>query len=385
MPNSIISKADGVSDVLEVALLLKEVGLLRPLDGVLSVNIIPLFETIEDLRTSTGIMDRLLGLPEYQRLLESRGQVQEVMLGYSDSNKDGGFVTSGWELYKAEIGLVGVFRRHGVRLAAVPWPGRLGRAGRRSQLSGDPGAAGRSGAGADPHYRAGRNDFRRNTPTPRSGGGTWRRLPPRRWRRRCFSRTTPAPRADYLAAMEELSAHAFRAYRDLVYGTEGFESYFWESTVIAEIASLNIGSRPASRTNTRSIEDLRAIPWVFGWAQCRLMLPGWYGFGSAVEAWLARSSAGRDGFAAGDVEEWPFFRTLLSNMDMVLAKSDIAIASRYAELVRTRLFGHGLHPLRHGVAGFGRRLLTITGQKRCWKATRCWRARSATASPISTR
>ena len=128
MPNSIISKADGVSDILEVALLLKEVGLLRPLDGVLSVNIVPLFETIDDLRNSTGIMDRLLGLPEYQRLLESRGQVQEVMLGYSDSNKDGGFVTSGWELYKAEIGLVEVFRRHGVRLRL--FHGRGGSVGR---------------------------------------------------------------------------------------------------------------------------------------------------------------------------------------------------------------------------------------------------------------
>ena len=138
--------------------------------------------------------------------------------------------------------------------------------------------------------------------------------------------------------MEELSAHALRAYRNLVYETAGFERYFWESTVIGEIAKLNIGSRPASRTSSNKIEDLRAIPWVFSWAQCRLMLPGWYGFGAAVRAWLkARPSDGMTILKAM-YREWPFFEALLSNMDMVLAKSDIAIASRYAELVAdTRL------------------------------------------------
>ncbi|MDQ4059548.1 MAG: phosphoenolpyruvate carboxylase, partial [Pseudomonadota bacterium] len=142
-----------------------------------------------------------------------------------------------------------------------------------------------------------------------------------------------APRDEYLETMEELSEHAYRAYRSLVYETEGFERYFWDSTVIGEIANLNIGSRPASRTNSRRIEDLRAIPWVFGWAQCRLMLPGWYGVGTAVKTWLADRP--RDGMAMLQAmyREWPFFRTLLSNMDMVLAKSNIAIASRYAGLV----------------------------------------------------
>jgi phosphoenolpyruvate carboxylase len=142
-----------------------------------------------------------------------------------------------------------------------------------------------------------------------------------------------APRADYLAAMEELSAHAYRSYRALVYETAGFERYFWESTVIGEIGKLNIGSRPASRKPSTRIEDLRAIPWVFSWAQCRLMLPAWYGFGAAVQAWLAARP--KDGLAVlrAMYREWPFFQTLLSNMDMVLAKSDIAIASRYAELV----------------------------------------------------
>ncbi|MCP9625974.1 phosphoenolpyruvate carboxylase [Rhodopseudomonas palustris] len=142
-----------------------------------------------------------------------------------------------------------------------------------------------------------------------------------------------APQADYLQAMEQLSALAFKAYRGLVYETDGFVEYFWASTVINEIATLNIGSRPASRKKTKAIEDLRAIPWVFSWAQCRLMLPGWYGFGSAVEAWVVQHPEKGVAFLRAMYQEWPFFRTLLSNMDMVLSKSAIGIASRYAELV----------------------------------------------------
>ena len=150
------------------------------------------------------------------------------------------------------------------------------------------------------------------------------------------------PRSEYLAAMEYLSARAYRAYRNLVYETEGFERFFQESTVIGEIANLNIGSRPSSRKASGRIEDLRAIPWVFSWAQCRLMLSGWYGFGSAVKAWLDEEPNHITTLQAM-YREWPFFEMLLSNMDMVLAKSDIAIASRYAELVsdtelRNRIF-----------------------------------------------
>jgi phosphoenolpyruvate carboxylase len=143
--------------------------------------------------------------------------------------------------------------------------------------------------------------------------------------------------------MDDLSQRAFAAYRELVYDTPGFTTYFRQSTVVSEIASLNIGSRPASRKASDRIEDLRAIPWVFSWAQCRLMLPGWYGFGSAVDGYL---SANPDGLAPlrRMVGSWPFFRSLLSNMEMVLAKTDLAIASRYAELVsdselRSAIFG----------------------------------------------
>jgi phosphoenolpyruvate carboxylase len=173
-----------------------------------------------------------------------------------------------------------------------------------------------------------------------------------------------APREEYLAAMEDLSRHAYAAYRGLVYETEGFERFFWESTVIGEIANLNIGSRPASRKKSTRIEDLRAIPWVFGWAQCRLMLPGWYGFGAAVTAWLAARP--EDGMAVLQAmyREWPFFETLLSNMDMVLAKSDIAIASRYAELVSDKALREAIFPrLRAEWRQSIDALLAITGQR----------------------
>jgi phosphoenolpyruvate carboxylase len=151
------------------------------------------------------------------------------------------------------------------------------------------------------------------------------------------------PRPEHLAAMEELSMSAYRAYRALVYETSGFERYFWDSTVVGEIAKLNVGSRPASRKASTRIEDLRAIPWVFSWAQCRLMLPGWYGFGAAVKAWLASHPGNGMSVLRAMYREWRFFQALLSNMDMVLAKSDIAIASRYAALVgdaelRERIF-----------------------------------------------
>ena len=174
-----------------------------------------------------------------------------------------------------------------------------------------------------------------------------------------------APSGDYLKAMEQLSAHAFKAYRGLVYETEGFADYFWASTVITEIATLNIGSRPASRKKTREIEDLRAIPWVFSWAQCRLMLPGWYGFGSAVETWIKENPDPGMALLKELYRQWPFFRTLLANMDMVLAKSSIAIASRYAELVpdvslRESIFERIRREWQSSID----MLLQITGQER---------------------
>lgn len=338
----IISMCKGMSDMLEVAVLLKEVGLVNP-SGRSAINIVPLFETIEDLQASSGIMDRMLSMHDYRKLVDSRGSVQEVMLGYSDSNKDGGFVTSGWELYKAEIGLVEVFERHHVRLRL--FHGRGGSVGRGGGPSYDaiiaqPGGAvngqiriteqGEIISSKYSNAEVGRNNLEILAAATLEAS----LLQPRQ----------SAPRTEYLTAMDQLSALAFKAYRGLVYETEGFADYFWGSTVITEIATLNIGSRPASRKKTREIEDLRAIPWVFSWAQCRLMLPGWYGFGSAVETWISEHPEQGMPFLQELYREWPFFRMLLSNMDMVLAKSSIAIASRYAELVpdvalRESIFG----------------------------------------------
>jgi phosphoenolpyruvate carboxylase len=342
VPHCVISKADGASDVLEVAVLLKEAGLLRPREGRLDVDIVPLFETIADLRHCGPVMDALFGVQPYRRLLAGRGGLQEVMLGYSDSNKDGGYLTSTWELYKAELALIDVFRRHGVALRLFHGRGgSVGRGGGPSYaavLAQPPGALQGSiritEQGEVIAGKYGNADVgRRNLET----------LAAATLEASLLEAAAPPAPAGYLAAMEELSRHAWHAYRDLVYGTEGFERYFRESTVLGEIASLNIGSRPASRSRSSRIEDLRAIPWVFSWAQCRLMLPGWYGFGAAVKAWTASRP---DGLAVLQAmyRDWPFFRTTLSNMDMVLAKSDIAIASRYAELVgdaalRDAIFG----------------------------------------------
>jgi phosphoenolpyruvate carboxylase len=277
------------------------------------------------------------------RLLRGRGGAQEVMLGYSDSNKDGGFLTSGWELYKAEIELIEVFRRHGVALRLFHGRGgSVGRGGGPSYqaILAQPGGAvqGAIRITEQGEVIAGKYS------NPELGRRNLEILAAATFEASLLHSGQPAPRDEYLKAMEELSDNAYRAYRALVYETDGFERYFWESTVIGEIANLNIGSRPASRTNSRRIEDLRAIPWVFGWAQCRLMLPGWYGFGSAVNAWLeARPD---DGLALLQemYREWPFFQALLSNMDMVLAKSNIAIASRYAGLVEDEALREAIFP-----------------------------------------
>ena len=363
VPNYVISKTNGVSDILEVGLLLKEAGLLRPRERELDVNIVPLFETIADLRNCGSIMDELFAMPEYLCLLESRGRAQEVMLGYSDSNKDGGFLTSGWELYKAEIALIDTFRRHGITLRL--FHGRGGSVGRGGGPSYQAILAQPSGAVQGQIRITEQGEViaakysqaevgRRNLEILAAASLEATLLQP----------DQAAPREEYFAAMEELSTHAYRAYRNLVYETAGFERYFWESTVIGEIANLNIGSRPASRKSSTRIEDLRAIPWVFGWSQCRLMLPGWYGFGTAIKAWLAARP--RDGMRIlrEMYREWPFFQTLLSNMDMVLAKSNIAIASRYAELVEDTDVREAIFPrLRAEWQYTIEMLLATTGQQ----------------------
>jgi phosphoenolpyruvate carboxylase len=363
VPHYVISQTTGVSDILETAVLLKEAGLLRPREGVLDLDIVPLFETIEDLRRCGDVMDELLSLPEYARLLESRGRVQEVMLGYSDSNKDGGFLTSGWELYKAEIALVEVFRRHAVGLRL--FHGRGGSVGRGGGPSYQAILAQPVGAvqGAIRITEQGEVIASKYS-NPELGRRNLEILAAATLEATLLQPKTAVPQPEYLAAMEYLSAEAYRAYRNLVYETDGFDRFFRESTVIGEIANLNIGSRPSSRKASARIEDLRAIRWVFSWAQCRLMLPGWYGFGSAVSAWLETQPNRGMTVLQAMYREWPFFQMLLSNMDMVLAKSDIAIASRYAELVpdaelRDRVFSR----LRAEWQSVVDALLTIMGQE----------------------
>ena len=331
LPHYVISHCDSVSDLLEVGLLLREAGLLKPGTAApLDLDIIPLFESIGDLERCGEVLGKALDLPVYRSWVAGRGNEQEVMLGYSDSNKDGGYLTSNWSLYKAAQSLLAVCKPRGVRLRLFHGRGgTIGRGGGPSfeavlaQPAGTVDGALRlteqgeviASKYADPE--SGRRNL--ETLVAATLEASLARPPHHRQRERD------------MAIMESLSRRAFDAYRKLV-KAPGFVDYFRASTPIAEISELNIGSRPASRKAGESIEDLRAIPWVFSWSQCRLMLPGWYGFGAAVEGWIEARE--------GTLEElremhraWPFWQTVLSNLDMVLAKTDLAIGSRYAELV----------------------------------------------------
>jgi phosphoenolpyruvate carboxylase len=332
IPNYVISHAESVSDILEVALLLKEAGLARPAAGELDLNIVPLFETIGDLRNCRGVMEELFSVPQYMRFLQNRGHVQEVMLGYSDSNKDGGFLTSSWELYKSELALIEVCGAHNIALRL--FHGRGGTVGRGGgpayeAILAQPHGAVQAGIRVTEQGEVIAAKFS----SPDRGRQNLEILASATLEAAIMDRADGPPRSEYLDAMEEMSSHAYSAYRALVYETPGFARYFRESTVIGEVSNLNIGSRPSSRKASTDIEDLRAIPWVFSWSQCRLMLPGWYGFGAAVGGWTVAHPDQGIQFLEAMAKEWPFFRTLLSNMEMVLVKSDIAIASRYMRLV----------------------------------------------------
>ena len=345
LPNHIISKTDAVSDVLELALMLQQVKLLEG-GGThqLHVNIIPLFETIEDLRGCGTIMDELFSMPYYRRLLSSRGNTQEVMLGYSDSNKDGGYLTANWELYKAEVELVKVFARHSIELRL--FHGRGGTVGRGGGPSYDailaqpPGSVNgqiritEQGEVISSKY-SNPEIGRRNLETLIAATMEATLL---------HHHGADSTMPEYHRIMEALSRDAFAAYRKLVYETPSFTEYFFSATPIREIAELNIGSRPSARKASDRIEDLRAIPWVFSWGLNRTLLPGWFGFGSAVKQFIAHE--GDTGLAQLQAmyKNWAFFRGLMSNMDMVLSKTDMGIASSYAELVddvamRERIFG----------------------------------------------
>jgi len=340
LPHYVISKCDAVSDLLEVALLLREVGLLRPAAPVpLRMQIVPLFETIGDLERAGTILDALLGLAPWREWLAARDGVQEVMLGYSDSNKDGGYLTANWALYRAELALVAVARAHGVRLRL--FHGRGGTVGRGGGPSYDAILAQAPGsvAGAIRITEQGEMVAAKYA-EPDLAHRNLEALVAATLETTCLEVEGGLgdETAEAHALLDELAARAQAAYRALVYETPGFVEWFRAATPIAEIAELNIGSRPAARTSSGRIEDLRAIPWVFSWSQCRIMLPGWYGAGSAFASWADGDDA-RLARLRALWTRWPFFRTVLSNMSMVLAKTDLGIARRYATLVPDRELG----------------------------------------------
>ena len=394
----IISHTETVSDLLEVLLLQKEVGLLRgvlngksmqlaarpsqgesdhtggsdPRSGaawrpVSDLIVVPLFETIEDLRNAAPIMREFYALPGIAALVQRSGGEQDIMLGYSDSNKDGGIFTSNWELYRAEIALVDLFdelARQGLSAAGPPQGAKAPSGGSEDtpvlSVGATPirlrmfhGRGGTVGRGGGPSYEAilaqppgtVRGQIRLTEQgevigskyaNPEIGRRNLETLVAATLEATLLQPTKSATKT-FLDAAAELSDNSMAAYRALVYETPGFTEYFFSSTPIREIAELNIGSRPASRKATQRIEDLRAIPWGFSWGQCRLTLPGWYGFGSAVQTFITTGTPAqqkeRVTLLQKMVKQWPFFKTLLSNMDMVMAKSDLALASRYSELV----------------------------------------------------
>ena len=373
----IISHTETVSDLLEVLLLQKEVGLMRgTLDtqATCDLIVVPLFETIEDLRNAAPIMRDFYALPGVAALVTRSGAEQDIMLGYSDSNKDGGIFTSNWELYRAEIALVEYFDQ--LNAAAA------GSAHIRLRMF--HGRGGTVGRGGGPSYQAilaqppgtVRGQIRLTEQgevigstyaNPEIGRRNLETLVAATLEATLLQPTKSATNA-FLEAAAELSQNSMSAYRTLVYETAGFTEYFFSSTPIREIAELNIGSRPASRKASQKIEDLRAIPWGFSWGQCRLTLPGWFGFGSAVHAFIhagpADSVKERTALLQKMYKQWPFFRTLLSNMDMVMAKSDLALASRYSELVSdTRLRKKIFTAIEAEWHSTAQALATITGEK----------------------
>jgi phosphoenolpyruvate carboxylase len=360
VPNYVISMCRSVSDILEAAIMLKEAGLLDASvpEPYCQVGISPLFETIDDLHNGAAILHATLELPLYRGLVSARGGSQEVMLGYSDSNKDGGYLAANWAVYRAELALVDVARRTGIRLRL--FHGRGGTVGR----------------GGGPSYEA------ILAQPPGAVNGSLRLTEqgevisakyaePQVARRNLESLLAATLESTLLdveglgdaaepayAVLDEVAALAQRAYAELVHDTPGFVEYFMACTPVSEIGSLNIGSRPTSRKPTASIADLRAIPWVLAWSQSRVMLPGWYGTGSAFEQWIAagpESETERVNILHDLYQRWPFFRSVLSNMAQVLAKSDLGLAARYAELVadeelRDRVFGKIVDEHRRTIA-----------------------------------
>jgi phosphoenolpyruvate carboxylase len=324
----VISKAATPSDMLETALLMKEAGLFQPgAQPSARLRVVPLFETIEDLRSAPEVMAAYFDAPLVKSLIGSQGNLQEVMIGYSDSNKDGGYVTSNWEIYSAIARLTKLGKERGVRMRF--FHGRGGAVGRGGGSSFDairalPAQASAHGIRVTEQGEVVASKYGDLV----LGQASLETLVA------AAMLAELSPQADAVDGEAEgllasLSETAYGAYRGLVYETPGFETYFRQATPLLEIADLKIGSRPASRTQSPRIEDLRAIPWVFSWSQSRVMLPGWFGFGTAVK------TLGAAGLAPL-YKNSAFLRTMLANLEMVLAKSNLAIARRYSELAEDR-------------------------------------------------
>lgn len=349
VPNYIISMCQSVSDMLEAAVLLKEAGLLDVSGDqpYAPVGVVPLFETIDDLQRGAAILESVLALPVYRAMVTARDEHQEIMLGYSDSNKDGGYLAANWALYRAELDLVESASKTGIRLRL--FHGRGGTVGRGGGPSYDAILAQPPGAVKGSLRLTEQGEIiAAKYAEPRIAHRNLETLLAATLESTLLDTEGLGGLAeDAYAVLDDLAARAQRAYSELVHETPGFVEYFKASTPVSEIGALNIGSRPTSRKPTTAISDLRAIPWVLAWSQSRVMLPGWYGTGTAFEEFISANGP-QDEAARLEVlqdlyERWPFFRTVLSNMAQVLAKSDMGLAARYSELVgdeelRARVF-----------------------------------------------
>ncbi|WP_195190303.1 phosphoenolpyruvate carboxylase [Streptococcus anginosus] len=327
---TIISHATSVSDLLELAVMHKEVGLIDK--EFARVQIVPLFETIEDLDNSYDTMKKYLSLPIAQKWIASNNNYQEIMLGYSDSNKDGGYLSSCWTLYKAQQQLTAIGDEFGVKITF--FHGRGGTVGR----------------GGGPTYEAitsqplrSINDRIRLTEQGEVIGNKYGNKDAAYYNLEMLvsatinrmitkkkSDTSTSNRYEHI--MDQVVERSYQIYRDLVFGNEHFYYYFFESSPIKAISSFNIGSRPAARKTITEIGGLRAIPWVFSWSQSRVMFPGWYGVGSSFKEFIDENPKENLAFLRKMYKNWPFFQSLLSNVDMVLSKSNMNIAFEYAKL-----------------------------------------------------
>ena len=348
-PHYIVSMCGSVSDLLEPAVLLREVGLFSgdPDQPRSSVRLIPLLETIDDLDGGPAILDAVLAIPQFRELIRSQGNVLEVMLGYSDSNKDGGYLAANWALYRAGRDLVEAADRAGVHLRYFHGRGgAVGRGGGNSYeaiLAQPPGAV--------------QGSLRI---TEQGEVISAKYSEPGRARRNLEALVAATLEASLLdveglgdrasqayAMMAELADLGREAYASLVHSDPGFIEYFTTSTPVSEIGELNIGSRPASRKQTSSVNDLRAIPWVLSWSQSRVMLPGWFGVGTALRRWIdaegETAAEGRLATLRDLYDDWPFLRTMMSNMGQVMAKADMGLARRYSELVPDAQVGRRIH------------------------------------------